>query len=104
MALERDVYRSIKDIVGEGNISEDPATLNAYAYHFEFGRCPLAEAVVLPASTEEIQAIVRICNKQGQVRIDLCRHRMIVAGSEVNITSQLPGFAPDDEADLGVGL
>jgi glycolate oxidase len=105
MALKRDVFRALKDIVGEENISEDLATLNAYAYHFEFGRCPLAEAVVLPAGTEEVQAIVRICNKhhvrfkplstgwgpwnspgdKGAIQIDLRRLNRIIEINEKNM-------------------
>jgi glycolate oxidase len=73
MALKRDVYRALEDIVGEENISEDPADLHAYAFHFgrEFFSdvsqvfCPLAEAILLPGNTEEVQAIVKACNRYG---------------------------------------
>jgi glycolate oxidase len=71
MALKRDAYRALEDIVGEENISEDPAAMHAYAFHFAkegFGIssfCPLPEAVVLPASTEDVQAIVKTCNRYG---------------------------------------
>lgn len=69
MALKRDIYEALEDIVGTDNISEEPATLDAYAFQWgmrsftgtPFGlRC---EAVVLPGSTEEVQAIVKACNK-----------------------------------------
>jgi len=70
MALERETYRAFEDIVGIENISEEPAELHAYAFHFGRGSrsqlfCPLPEAVILPASTEEVQAIVKTCNRYG---------------------------------------
>jgi hypothetical protein len=72
MALARDVYRSLEDIVGTKYISEDPAVLDSYRY--SLSQCsshlgpfydtytPRGEAVLLPASAEEVQAIVRLCN------------------------------------------
>ncbi len=69
MALGRDVYKALEDIVGMENISEEPAVLDAYALHFgtkAFTGKPFAlryEAVLLPGSTEEVQAIVKACNQ-----------------------------------------
>ena len=74
MALKnRNAYRALEDVVGPEYISEEPAILDTYA--FQWGAelftdtpfLPRAGAVVLPEKTEEIQAIVRICNKY-QVR------------------------------------
>ncbi|MBN1190331.1 MAG: FAD-binding oxidoreductase [Dehalococcoidales bacterium] len=69
MALERDTYKALEDIVGPENISEEPALLDAYSLHC-FTRVPTgklfgirSEAVILPGNTGEVQAIVRICNK-----------------------------------------
>lgn len=73
--LEDAVYDALKKIVGEENISRDPGILDTYAFQWgvelhnvqpgkkpsRFGQRPLA--VVLPASTEEVQAIVRLCNE-----------------------------------------
>lgn len=69
MALSRDSYRALEDVVGSENISEEPATLDAYAYQFgaelivrsNFMTRP--EAVIMPGSTEEVQAIVKTCNR-----------------------------------------
>jgi len=73
MALPREVYQILEDIVGPENISEEPATLDAYAFPlysegwlpgpFPEKYKPRPEAVVLPGSTEEVQAIVRTCNR-----------------------------------------
>lgn len=77
MALLRDVYRELEDILGPENISEHLAVLDAYTY---FGSFMLMlspkpehryqtrpEAVLLPGSTEEVQAIVKVCNRRGLV-------------------------------------
>jgi glycolate oxidase len=71
MALPRDEYNALEDIVGPENISEEPAVMDSYAFQFqtEMERVdqshwnPRAEAVLTPGSAEEIQAIVRTCNK-----------------------------------------
>jgi glycolate oxidase len=69
MALQREVYRALEEIVGADYISEEPAILDTYAMHWgmraitgkTFGQ--RHEAVLLPGNTEEIQAVVRICNE-----------------------------------------
>jgi len=75
MALLRDLYRELEDILGTKNISEDLAVLEAYS-SFGFGaRGPepedryytRPEAVVLPGSTAEVQKIVQLCNRRGLI-------------------------------------
>lgn len=73
MALSREAYQELEDIVGKDYISEDPAILDSYTYSLcstslhlgPFWRVftPRGEAVLLPGSTKEVQAIVRVCNK-----------------------------------------
>jgi glycolate oxidase len=68
MALERDIYRALEDVVGTDNISEDPVILDSYAWRSGLIAgmdkfVPRFEAVVLPGDTGEIQSIVRLCNK-----------------------------------------
>jgi glycolate oxidase len=73
MALPKDTYSAFQDIVGKDHISEDPALLDSYAVPmsqtashlgpFYKVRPPRAQAVLLPGSTAEVQAIVRLCNK-----------------------------------------
>lgn len=72
MALKKELYGELERIVGTENISEDPAVLLGYAFtpfgiHPESGKfVPItAEAVVLPESTEDVQAVVITCNKHG---------------------------------------
>jgi len=69
--ISPDAYRAIEDIVGADNISNDPATLDSYAFEWlaELVRPNLSHymprpwAVVLPASTEEVAAVTKVCNK-----------------------------------------
>jgi glycolate oxidase len=73
MTLPKDVYKALEDIVGTVNISDDPAVLNSYRYSlahtaihlgpFYDTFTPRGAAVLMPGSTEEVQAIVKLCNK-----------------------------------------
>jgi hypothetical protein len=71
MAFSREAYRELEDIVGPENISDDPSIQDSYAFQWlaELVRpeqshyMPRPLAVILPASTEEVQAITRVCNK-----------------------------------------
>lgn len=71
MALERHEYDALEDIVGTENISEEPALVDTYTF-YNWAEVLLGskymvrpEAVLLPGSTEEVQAIVRACNRCG---------------------------------------
>ncbi len=63
--------KALEDIVGERWVSADPCTLDAYSFYMnpealnkEGGRfTPRPAAVVLPATTREVQEIVRFCNR-----------------------------------------
>jgi len=70
MSISREIYQALEDIVGPENISEEPVILDSYAFQMwaEFRYhgskfMPRAGAVVLPGSTEEVQAIVKTCNR-----------------------------------------
>jgi len=73
MAIPKEAYQALEDIVGEANISNDPAVLDCYRYPLTHTAIhlgpyyrvytPRGAAVLLPGSTEEVQAIVRLCNK-----------------------------------------
>jgi len=115
MALSREVYEALEQIVGEGNITEEPATLDSYAYQWmaelvtevsggsRFLDRP--EAVLMPGSVEDVQAIVKACNKhkiqyhcfstgwgpwaaapaKGQILMDLRRMDRIIEIDEQNM-------------------
>ena len=57
MALSKEVYKEFEDVVGEENICDDPAIEASYAFCYE------TAIIMLPGNTEEVQAIVRLCNK-----------------------------------------
>jgi hypothetical protein len=73
MTLTKAVYREFERIVGPKNISDDPAVLDTYVtpmaqsqHHMgpAYGvSTPRGLAVLMPGSTEEVQAIVKACNK-----------------------------------------
>jgi glycolate oxidase len=63
-------YRELEYAVEPENVSREPAVLDGYARQTLLNEdpsmwIPRPVAVVLPASTEEVQAVVRACNKHG---------------------------------------
>ncbi|MBN1190301.1 MAG: FAD-binding oxidoreductase [Dehalococcoidales bacterium] len=75
MALSRDIYQAFEDVVGAENISDDPAIMPAY-HSNNFA------AVVLPGNRDEIQMLVKLCNK----------YRLQFASASTDWT----GLFPDD--------
>ena len=65
MALKRDFYKALEDILGPQYVSDDPVITETYANVVRAGLPvePRFEAITLPDSTEQVQAIVRLCNK-----------------------------------------
>ena len=71
MALSREAYQALEDIVGSDNISDDLALCDSYAFQYlaETARpdqshfMPRPVAALMPGSAEEIQAIVKTCNR-----------------------------------------
>jgi len=72
MAFPKEVYEEMEKAVGPENISQEPCVLETYrcATHqssCHYGpyrsRTPMPQAVALPATTEEVQKLVKICNK-----------------------------------------
>jgi glycolate oxidase len=73
--LEPDVYAAFESVVGLENISASPSITQIYAfnwgielYNIQIGKdfTPFATvpaAVILPSTTEEVQQIVRLCNR-----------------------------------------
>ena len=69
MSLPKGAYQALEDTLGPENVCDDPAVTSAYSYmwllystHVQSGRYRPA-AVVLPGSTEDIQAIIKIANR-----------------------------------------
>ena len=75
MALKKEILDQFEAIVGSDNVNDGEVITNVYAYNwcmeiFNFmnGKEPspfsdTPKAVILPANTEEVQNIVKLCNK-----------------------------------------
>ncbi|MDA8235975.1 MAG: FAD-binding oxidoreductase [Clostridia bacterium] len=69
MALIKDAYLALEDIVGSEYITQDPAILDTYnqvwgnKLVFDEKWSTRPGAVILPGNTEEVQKIVRVCNR-----------------------------------------
>jgi glycolate oxidase len=65
MVLNRDFYKGLVDILGPEYVSDDPVITETYANPVRQGMPapPRFEAITLPDSTEEVQAIVKLCNQ-----------------------------------------
>ncbi|HEX2988134.1 MAG TPA: FAD-binding oxidoreductase [Chloroflexota bacterium] len=64
MTLPRHIYQMLEGVVGAEYISEAPCIMAGYRRSGPHATLsPSPEVVLLPASTEEIQAIVKICNR-----------------------------------------
>ena len=73
MELAKDIYKEFENIVGANNISDDPVILETYVtpmaqsqHHMGpvYGvTTPPGVAVLMPGNTEEVQAIIKLCNK-----------------------------------------
>ena len=71
MKLTNDEYKALEDIVGPEYISREPVIMESYCQvwgnKLAFGdkRHNPPAAVLLPANTEQVQKIVKFCNKAG---------------------------------------
>ncbi|RZN66752.1 MAG: FAD-binding oxidoreductase [Candidatus Methanolliviera hydrocarbonicum] len=114
--LQRDAYKELEDTIGPENVSEEQALLDGYAWQPSFSSSPKEkldiwlwrprpEAVVLPGSTEDVQAILKVCNRykikfkamstgwgawnspgtEGVIQIDLRRMNKILEINEENM-------------------
>lgn len=73
--LEKEILKEFQDIVGKENINDGEVITNVYAYNWctEFvnyieGKDPIPfssvpKAVILPSKTDEVQEIIKLCNK-----------------------------------------
>ncbi len=108
--LSAECYKELEDVLGPENVSQEPAVMDSYAWQSSFNFnptywIPRPEAVVLPGSTEDVVAIVKICNKydvkfkaissgwgahagpgsEGVIQVDLRRMDNIIEIDEKNM-------------------
>jgi glycolate oxidase len=71
MKLPKEAYQAFEDIVGPEYVTQEPVILDTYnqvwgnKFFFDEKHSARPSAVLLPAATEEVQAIVKVCNKHG---------------------------------------
>ena len=71
--IGREVFEALKEVVGERWISEQRSVIETYSkfsidgqsFLRKYAKDPFAipACIILPSTTEEVQAIVKICNK-----------------------------------------
>lgn len=108
MYLDKEIYTAFENIVGPENICGDPAIMASY-HDSEIG------AVVLPKDSEEVQAVVRLCNKlkiqftamstafiraimpRGSIYLDLRRMNHIIEINEENMYAVVEPYVTSAE-------
>ncbi|MCP4681719.1 MAG: FAD-binding oxidoreductase [Desulfobacterales bacterium] len=70
MKISDDGYKALEEAVGPDNVTKDPAMLDSYAWQPFLnmsGKLWMTRpvAVALPGTTEEVQAVVKACNRHG---------------------------------------
>ena len=96
MTVSDEAYKTLEDIVGSKYISREPADLESYCFvwgnELLFGDkfSPRPPAVIMPENTEEVQAIVKTCNRFG------LKYRAHATGFEVAALSSDTPFIPID--------
>jgi hypothetical protein len=91
-ALRDNAVRGLRSIVGERWVSADPHILDTYAWQYiaelssgtNYMERPLA--VVLPACTEEVAEIVKLCNRLG------CQYKALTTGLGAWCAPTRPNF------------
>jgi glycolate oxidase len=66
MSLPASIYQNLENVVGPENLSDKPHILAAYRHispQNQSAPSVSPAAVIMPGSTEEVQSIVRICNR-----------------------------------------
>jgi glycolate oxidase len=110
MALKKDFYRALEDLLGPENVSQDPVITESYSFPIRAATklkgeyLPRYEAITLPQNTAGVQAVVKLCNRfrvqfkasstgwlysdpagRGCIKIDLRRMNRILEINEKNM-------------------
>jgi len=97
MSFTKDTYQALEDIVGSEYITQNPEVLDTYCFVWgtelmtngdKFSTRP--HAVIMPETVEEIQAIVRVCNRYN------VKYKAFATGFEVVALTAAEPFLPID--------
>ncbi len=58
------IYKSLSEIVGEGHVSNQPEELYLYSKDKGTGESHRPDYVVTPKTTEEVQEVVKLANRE----------------------------------------
>jgi glycolate oxidase len=64
MSLMQAFVAELQDALGREHLITEPEQLRVYECDGLTGHCAVPELVVLPASTEEVQTVVRACHRE----------------------------------------
>lgn len=77
-----DIKAKLSGIVGERHFSDDPKDLQAYATDFSYTPAGMPNYVVKPASSEEVSAVIKICN-ENNIPVVPCSSRVHFYGATI---------------------
>ena len=73
MAFSDIAYKALQDVVGKENVTNDPIICQSYSrvqwtadgcvQRSELGTKMRRECIVMPGSTEEVQAVIKLANR-----------------------------------------
>lgn len=103
--MREEIIRELRAIVGEDFVHHAPEDLIAYSYDGTW-QAALPDAAVTPATTEEVAAVVRLCDREALPIVPrggasgLAGGTVPVGGGVVISTVRLTGILEIDEANM----
>lgn len=104
--LQENIIRRLESMVGEENVEDSNASLLAYSYDSTPQFQAMPDAVVSPRNTEEVAAVVRLCNEEKIPIVprgsgtNLCGGTAPLEGGIVLLFKQMSKILEIDEENL----
>src|SRR5699024_5062850 len=104
--LQENIIRRLESMVGEENVENSNASLLAYSYDSTPQFQAMPDAVVSPRNTEEVAAVVRLCNEEKIPIVprgsgtNLCGGTAPLEGGIVLLFKQMSKILEIDEENL----
>jgi len=77
-----DISNQLSEIVGTANYSDDPASLRPYESDFSYTPAGAALCAVKPGSSEEVAAVIRLCNEH-RIPVTPCSSKVHFYGASI---------------------